>query len=71
MRVRRIEPEEPDDQVVPSHRLTIHCILMCGGSLNIHLQGGGREPSLQPFLHEGKHGPDGAFPGVYWFHFKA
>ncbi len=38
---------------------------MYGNSGNIHFYGGGRQPSLQPLLEEGKHSSDRACPGVF------
>ncbi|XDV17808.1 hypothetical protein PO909_023623 [Leuciscus waleckii] len=46
-------------------RLTFNCIVMCGDIGNIHFEGGGRQPSLQPILQEGKHDTDRAFSGVF------
>ncbi len=34
-------------QVVLTKRLTINCIVMCGNCGNIHLQGGGKQPSCR------------------------
>ncbi len=56
--------EEPDDQAVFPHRLTIYCIGMCGNSDNIHFEGGERQPSLQPILQEREHDCDWASTGV-------
>ncbi|CAM4713225.1 unnamed protein product [Leuciscus chuanchicus] len=58
------QDHEPDDQVVPSQRLSFNCIAMCGDSGNIHFKGGGRQPSLQHFLQEEKHCSDQASSGV-------
>ncbi len=37
---------------------------MCGNSGDIHFEGGGRQPSLQPILQERKHDCDRASTGV-------
>ncbi len=39
-------------------------IWMCGNSGDIHFEGGGRQPSLQPILQERKHGCNRASMGV-------
>ncbi len=40
--------------------LPVYCIVMCGDSGDIHFEGGGRQPSLQPILQERKHDCDRA-----------
>ncbi len=57
--------KQPDDQVVLPHRLTVYCIMMCVNSGNIHFEGGGKQPSLQPILQEREHNPDRASMGVF------
>ncbi len=45
-------------------RLTVYYIVMCGNSGDIHFEGGGRQPSLQPILQKRKHDCDRASTGV-------
>ncbi len=48
-------PQEPHDEIMLSQGPAVHCIVMGRDSGHIHFQGGGWQPTLQPFLQEGKH----------------
>ncbi len=46
-------PKEPDDPVMLPHRLPFHRVVVGSNHGHVDLEGGGRQPSLQPLLQEG------------------
>ncbi len=46
-------PKEPDDPVMLPHRLPFHRVVVGSNRGHVDLEGGGRQPSLQPLLQEG------------------
>ncbi len=58
-------PKEPDDPVMLPHRLPFHRVVVGSNRSHVDLEGGGRQPSLQPLLQEGQHDSDRASPGVF------
>ncbi len=58
-------PQEPHDEIMLSQGPAVHCIVMGRDSGHIHFQGGGWQPTLQPFLQEGKHYSNRASSGVF------
>ncbi len=45
-------PQEPHDEIVLSQGPAVHCIMMHCDSSHIRFEGGGWQPTLQPFLQE-------------------
>ncbi len=60
-----LPPKEPDDPVMLPHRLPFHRVVVGSNRGHVDLEGGGRQPSLQPLLQEGQHDSDQASPGVF------
>ncbi len=58
-------PKEPDDPVMLFHRLLFHRVVVGSNRGHVDLEGGGRQPSLQPLLQEGQNDSDRASPGVF------
>ncbi len=58
-------PQEPHDEIMLSQGPAVHCIVMGRDSGHIHFQGGGWQPTLQPFLQERKHYSNRASSGVF------
>ncbi len=65
----RIHPpgslKEPHDEIMLSQGPAVHCIVVSRNSGYIHFQGGGWQPTLQPFLQERKHYSNRASSGVF------
>ncbi len=57
--------QEPHDAIMLSQGPTVHCIVVSRDSGHIHFQGGGWQPTLQPFLQEIKHYSNRASSGVF------
>ncbi len=57
--------QEPHDEIMLSQGPAIHCIVVSRDSGYIHFQGGGWQPTLQPFLQERKHYSNRASSGVF------
>ncbi len=57
--------QEPHDEIMLSQGPAVHCIVVSRNSGYIHFQGGGWQPTLQPFLQERKHYSNRASSGVF------
>ncbi len=57
--------QEPHDEIMLSQGPAVHCIVVSRDSGYIHFQGGGWQPTLQPFLQERKHYSNRASSGVF------
>ncbi len=57
--------QQPHDEIMLSQGPAIHCIVVSRNSGYIHFQGGGWQPTLQPFLQERKHYSNRASSGVF------
>ncbi len=57
--------QEPHDEIMLSQGPAVHCIVVSCNSGYIHFQGGGWQPTLQPFLQERKHYSNRASSGVF------
>ncbi len=57
--------QEPHDEIMLSQGPAVHCIVVGRDSGHIHFQGGGWQPTLQPFLQERKHYSNRASSGVF------
>ncbi len=57
--------QEPHDEIILSQGPAVHCIVVSRDSGYIHFQGGGWQPTLQPFLQERKHYSNRASSGVF------
>ncbi len=64
-RIPSSPPKEPDNPVMLPHRLPFHRVVVGSNHGHVDLEGGGRQPSLQPLLQEGQHDSDRASPGVF------
>ncbi len=57
--------QEPHNEIMLSQEPAVHCIVVSRNSGYIHFQGGGWQPTLQPFLQERKHYSNRASSGVF------
>ncbi len=57
--------QEPHDEIMLSQGPAVHCIVVGRDSGYIHFQGGGWQPTLQPFLQERKHNSNRASLGFF------
>ncbi len=57
--------EEKGDEIMLSQGPAVHCIVVSRNSGYIHFQGGGWQPTLQPFVQERKHYSNRASSGVF------
>ncbi len=57
--------QEPHNEIMLSQGPAVHCIVVSRNSGYIHFQGGGWQPTLQPFLQDRKHYSNRASSGVF------